>query len=340
MLIREQLEQREYALLSPYATHVSESYGRMMPEEEDPYRTAFQRDRDRILHTKAFRRLKRKTQVFLAPQDDHYRTRLTHTLEVSQIARTIARALFLNEDLVEAIAMGHDLGHTPFGHAGESVLNELYAPGFKHYEQSLRVVDVLEKRHDKAGLNLTFEVREGILRHSAGKSLLYGKQPEHAMSAESLVVSIADAIAYINHDIDDAIRAGVITEASLPAAATDRLGTDNSERIDAMVVGVIEGSHEGGIGIMPDVAAAICELRDFLYKDVYPCEAIESEIRKARRIVRELYLHLLEHPTDDVLKGRTEDTPERRTVDFVAGMTDEYAMRLHRKLLQPRSWVL
>jgi len=340
MLIREQLEQREYDLLSPHAVHVRESAGRMVPEMEDPYRTAFQRDRDRILHTKAFRRLKHKTQVFLAPQDDHYRTRLTHTLEVSQIARTIARALFLNEDLVEAIAMGHDLGHTPFGHAGETVLDELYAGGFKHYEQSLRVVDVLEKRHGKTGLNLTAEVREGILRHSAGKTLLYGKPPEHSMTAESLVVSIADAIAYINHDIDDAIRAGVITEASLPSAATNRLGADNSERIDAMVVGVIEGGKDGIIGIVPDVRDAMAELRDYLYHKVYPSEAIESEIRKARRIVRELYLHLLEHPTDDIFNGRCEDTFERRTVDFVAGMTDEYAMRLHRTLLQPRSWAL
>jgi len=336
MLIREQLEQREYDLLSPHAVHVRESGGRMMPEEEDPYRTAFQRDRDRILHTKAFRRLKRKTQVFLAPQDDHYRTRLTHTLEVSQIARTIARALFLNEDLVEAIAMGHDLGHTPFGHAGESVLNELYKGGFKHYEQSLRVVDVLEKRHDKPGLNLTAEVREGILRHSAGKTLLYGKPPEHVMAAESLVVSIADAIAYINHDIDDAIRAGVLTGAMLPATAVKRLGDVSSERIDAMVVGAILGSQDGVISIVPDVRDAMVELRDYLYHNVYPSEAIESEIRKARRIVRELYLHLLEHPTDDILNGRSEDTLERRTVDFVAGMTDEYAIRLHRKLLQPR----
>ncbi|MCK5863101.1 MAG: deoxyguanosinetriphosphate triphosphohydrolase [Candidatus Hydrogenedentes bacterium] len=340
MVIREQLEQREYDLLRPYAVHVRESRGRMMPEQEDPYRTAFQRDRDRILHTKAFRRLKHKTQVFLRPQDDHYRTRLTHTLEVSQIARTLARALFLNEDLVEAIALGHDLGHAPFGHAGESVLNELYAPGFKHYEQSLRVVDLLEKRHDKAGLNLSAEVRDGILRHSAGKCLLYGKQPEPVMIAESRIVSISDAIAYISHDIDDAIRAGVITEASLPANAASRLGTDSSDRIDAMVVGVIEGSPDGIIGIMPDVCSAMAELRDYLYHEVYPCEAIESEIRNARRIIRELYLYLIEHPTDDIIKGNDEDSSERHTVDIVAGMTDEYAMRLHRTLLQPRSWAL
>ena len=340
MLIREQLEQREYDLLRPYAAHARETRGRAEPEEEDPYRTAFQRDRDRILHTKAFRRLKRKTQVFLAPKDDHYRTRLTHTLEVSQIARTVARALFLNEDLVEAIAMGHDLGHTPFGHAGETVLNELYAPGFKHYEQSLRVVDVLERRHDKPGLNLTAEVREGILHHSLGKRLLYGETAPQNMASESLVVSIADAIAYINHDIDDALRAGVITLSQLPAAAAKRLGDAGSERIDAMVVGLIRGSRDGEIGLEPDVRAAMVELREFLYKDVYPCEAIEAEIRNARRIVRELYLHLLEHPNDDIIKDPAEDALERRAVDFVAGMTDEYAIRLHRTLLQPRSWAL
>ncbi len=340
MLIREQLEQREHSLLRPYATHAAASRGRKTFEEEDPWRTAFQRDRDRILHTKAFRRLKRKTQVFLTPQDDHYRTRLTHTLEVSQIARTIARALFINEDLVEAIALGHDLGHTPFGHAGESVLDALYGPGFKHYEQSLRAVDALEKRGDKTGLNLTAEVRDGILQHSAGKCLLYGDMPAAPMTPESLVVSLSDAIAYINHDIDDAIRAGIINEASLPAAATKRLGTSNSERIDAMVVGVITGSGDGHIGIVPDTRDAMRELREFLYNRVYPCEAIESEIRKARRVVRELYLYLLENPNDDIRNGRQEDTLERRTVDFVAGMTDEYAIRLHRTLLQPRSWAL
>ncbi len=338
MVIREQLEQREYALLSPVAIKSRESKGRLEPEEEDPYRTAFQRDRDRILHTKAFRRLKRKTQVFLAPEGDHYRTRLTHTLEVSQIARTIARALFLNEDLTEAMALGHDLGHTPFGHAGETVLNELYPPGFKHYEQSLRVVDVLEKRHDAAGLNLTYEVREGILNHSNGKALIYGK-PVPPMSRESLVLSMADAIAYINHDVDDALRAGVITEASLPGETVRVLGRTHSERIGSMVVGLLEGSGPDAIGILPETRRAMCVLRDFLYNEVYPCEAIEQEIRKARGMIRELYLYLLEHPDGYIEENSREDTLERRTVDFVAGMTDEYAMRLHRLLLQPRQWV-
>lgn len=338
MLIREQLEEREYTFLAPHAVKARETRGRMVYEDEDPYRTAFQRDRDRILHTKAFRRLKRKTQVFLAPEDDHYRTRLTHTLEVSQIARTIARALQLNEDLVEAIALGHDVGHTPFGHAGETVLNELFAPGFRHYEQSLRVVDVLEKRPNASGLNLTFEVREGILNHSLGKALIYDSAPP-PMASESLVVSIADAIAYINHDVDDALRAGVITEASLPGEAIRVLGPTNSERIGSMVVGVVEASREGNINILDDTKAAMRLLRDFLYREVYPCEAIESEISKARRTIRELYLHLREHPNADIEEGRTGDSLEQRTVDFVAGMTDEYAMRLHRLLLQPRAWV-
>jgi len=337
MLIREQLEEREYALLSPFAVKARESQGRASDEEEDPYRTAFQRDRDRILHTKAFRRLKRKTQVFLAPEGDHYRTRLTHTLEVSQIARTMARALFLNEDLVEAISLGHDLGHTPFGHAGETVLNELYAPGFKHYEQSLRVVDVLEKRHNADGLNLTAEVREGILNHSSGKALIYS-QPVPTMSQESLIVSIADAIAYINHDVDDALRAGVITMASLPEDAVSILGCTHSERIGSMVVGVLEGSSNGGIGILPGICGAMRILRDFLYRQVYPCEVIEQEIRKARGMVQDLFLYLLEHPGGIIEEHGGEESLERRTVDFVAGMTDEYAMRLHRQLLLPRQW--
>lgn len=335
MSIREQLEDREYATLAARATRARETRGRSVPEQEDPYRTAFQRDRDRILHTKAFRRLKRKTQVFLAPEGDHYRTRLTHTLEVSQIARTISRALFINEDLAEAISMGHDLGHTPFGHAGEVVLNELYAPGFKHYEQSLRVVDILERRGTLCGLNLTFEVREGILNHSRGKALIYGQAPP-PMPPESLVVSIADAIAYINHDVDDALRAGVITEDSLPADAIQVLGDTNSGRIDSMVVGVIEASRDGNIAIQPDIREAMRILRDFLYREVYPCEVIEAEISKARRMTRELYLYLLDHPSADPEEISTGDSPERRTVDFVAGMTDEYAMRLHRQLLQPR----
>ncbi len=336
--VREQLEERERAALGPLACLASASKGRAVPEPEDAYRTVFQRDRDRILHTKAFRRLRHKTQVFLAPKGDHYRTRLTHTLEVAQIARSAARALFLNEDLTEAIALGHDLGHTPFGHAGESVLNEVYGPGFFHFEQSLRVVDLLEKRHDGHGLNLTWEVRDGILHHSRGKALLQGKKAAGPNTLEGGVVSVCDAIAYINHDIDDALRAGVITMADLPAEAVAVLGTAASRRIDRMVVGLIEGSQGAQLGITPEVLEAMNILRDYLYREVYPSEIIDGEIRKAKKMLRELYAYLLEHPTEEILAGGPDDTLERRTVDFVAGMTDEYAFRLYGRLLLPRPW--
>lgn len=333
MIVREILEDWELQKLAPNACFVRHSKGREMAEAEDPYRTAFQRDRDRILHTKAFRRLKRKTQVFLAPEGDHYRTRLTHTLEVSQIARAIARALFLNEDLTEAISLGHDLGHTPFGHAGETVLNELYAPGFKHYEQSLRIVEHLEKRKTGAGLNLTWEVRQGILQHSHGKALLYDK-PVPEMSAECLVVSLADAIAYINHDIDDAITAGVISFDALPAEAIAVAGVGNSERINRMVLGVIEGSSQQRIGIVPEIRKSMAMLRDFLYKEVYPREEIESEIRQARQMVRDLYEHFTAHPLTELKQAEEEESYERRLVDYIAGMTDEFAMRLHHSLFE------
>lgn len=336
--VRTQFEDREATLLRPEAAHSRETRGRAAAEEEDPYRTAYQRDRDRILHTKAFRRLKRKTQVFLAPSGDHFRTRLTHTLEVGQIARTVARALFLNEDLTEAIALGHDLGHTPFGHAGETVLNEVYEPGFFHFEQSLRVVDHLEKRHDTHGLNLTWEVRDGILHHSRGKAVLQGKKSEGPNTLEGGVVSVCDAIAYINHDIDDAIRAGVIALEDLPAEAIRTLGGRTSRRIDAMVVALIQGSQEGRIGILPEVLEAMNALRSFMYTEVYPCEAIERETRKARKILRELYYYLLESPVDDILEGDPADSLERRTVDFAAGMTDEFALHLYQRLFFPKPW--
>jgi len=336
--VREQIEARERATLSPHAAFADASRGRLVTEEEDPYRTVFQRDRDRIIHCKAFRRLKRKTQVFLAPTGDHYRTRLTHTLEVMQISRTVARALFLNEDLTEAIAMGHDLGHTPFGHAGESVLNELYEPGFAHFEQSLRVADKLERRGDRRGLNLSWEVRDGILHHSRGKAILLGVEAEGPVTLEGGVMSVCDAIAYMSHDIDDAIRAGVIREEDLPPRAVQRLGTTTSGRIETMVVGLIEGSRDGALGIAPDVRDAMNELRDYLYQEVYPCETIDAEIRKAKKLLRELYLHLLDHPSAEILAGDAEDDLVRRTVDFVAGMTDDYALRLYEARLLPRPW--
>lgn len=336
--VRAQLEAREADQLSPFAARSSESKGRAVPEEEDAYRTVYQRDRDRILHTKAFRRLKRKTQVFLAPTGDHFRTRLTHTLEVAQISRTVSRVLFLNEDLTEAIALGHDLGHTPFGHAGEAVLNEVYAPGFFHFEQSLRVVDKLERRHAGLGLNLTHEVRDGILYHSKGKAVLQGRATDGPNTLEGGVVSVCDAIAYINHDIDDAIRAGVIATEDLPRDALAVLGDHTSSRIDAMVVGIIMGSQEGKLGIVPEILEAMNVLRDFMYTQVYPCEAIDREIRKAKKILRELYYYLLEEPNEEIIHGLEGDSLERRTVDFAAGMTDEFALQLYQRLFFPKPW--
>ena len=336
--IRKQLEETERSILSPQAALSAESKGRQTPEEEHPYRTAFQRDRDRILHSKAFRRLKGKTQVFLAPKGDHYRTRLTHTLEVAQISRTAARALFLNEDLTEAIAMGHDLGHTPFGHAGESMLNEIYPPGFRHFEQSLRVVDILESTSKRQGLNLTEEVRDGILFHSKGKVVLLGRDGEKASTLEGQVMSVCDAIAYINHDIDDAIRAGVITLADLPRDAIALVGDASSRRISTMVDGLIAGSGNGIIDILPEVKDAINALRNYLYTHVYPSEPINREIGKAKKILNELYGYLMDHPEGRVPDYPHEDDLERRVVDVIAGMTDHYALELYQQLFFPESW--
>jgi dGTPase len=335
--LRERLEARERDTLCDGATLSAESEGRNRAEEEHAYRTAFQRDRDRILHTKAFRRLKRKTQVFLSPQGDHYRTRLTHTLEVAQISRTVARALFLNEDLAEAVALGHDLGHTPFGHAGEGVLNEIYEPGFRHWEQSLRVVDHLEATRHGQGLNLTHEVRDGILHHSMGKVILLGREGQMAATPEGRLVAVCDAIAYINHDIDDAIRAGVITLSDLPSDAITYLGDTSSERIDAMTSGLIAYSEGAHIDMAPDVRDATISLREYLYTQVYPCETIDREVRKAKHIVAALYEHVLqelqEHPT-----ANTEDSFERQAVDRLASMTDPYALDLYRRVFFPAPW--
>lgn len=336
--LRERIEALERRILRPGAALAAESRGRNRPEEEHAYRTAYQRDRDRILHTKAFRRLKRKTQVFLAPVGDHYRTRLTHTLEVAQIARTTARALRLNEDLTEAIAYGHDLGHTPFGHAGETVLNEVYAGGFNHAEQSLRVVDQLESTRHGRGLNLTFEVRDGIVNHSRGKVILLGRRERSAATLEGDVLSVCDAIAYINHDIDDAVRGGVISLAELPQAALRRLGETSSERIDAMVTALVEGSRDDCIGMVEDVREATWELRSYLYANLYPCETIHREIQKCKKILRELYYYLLENPPEPILQQEDGDALERRVVDFVASMTDEYALEIYRRKFFPENW--
>lgn len=336
--IRELLEEREKSFLSPSAARAAESKGRARPEPEHEYRTAFQRDRDRIIHTKAFRRLKRKTQVFLAPAGDHFRTRLTHTLEVSQIARTVARALFLNEDLTEAIALGHDLGHTPFGHAGEAVLNEIRPEGFHHAEQSLRVVDCLENTSRGKGLNLTFEVRDGIRNHSRGKAILQGAEGHFAATREGEIVSVSDAIAYINHDIDDAVRARIITLSDLPQSAIRLLGNTQGERINSMVTALIKGSRDGAISMAEPVRSATWELRAYLYEKLYPCEAIMREINKGKKILRELYYFLLENPEPEIKEDESQEPLERRVVDFTAGMTDQYALSLYRRHFFPVSW--
>ena len=338
--IREFTEARE-AHLSPFAQQSSLSRGRIRPETPDPIRTAFQRDRDRIIHTNAFRRLKHKTQVFIAPLGDHVVTRLTHTLEVAQLARTIARALRLNEDLVEAISLGHDLGHTPFGHTGEEILNELYRDGFRHNEQSLRVVDTLEK--DGAGLNLSWEVRDGILNHSKSEESLFGPGRGAPASFEAEVVKIADGIAYINHDLGDAIRAGMLTESELPPEISAVLGESSSARINTMVSDIItsswpvsgqtEAQGEPAISMSPRVGEATDALRHFLFARVYKVLTDTTETQRSCKVVRSLYQHLTTHPEllpPDYL--RYSDKTARCVVDYIAGMTDHYALRLAKEL--------
>lgn len=338
--IRRRLEERE-SLLSCYAAR-SRLATRDKPEEPSAMRTAFQRDRDRIIHTKAFRRLKHKTQVFIAPSGDHYVTRLTHTLEVSQIARTIARALNLNEDLTEAISLGHDLGHTPFGHVGEDVLNEIYPPGFCHNEQSLRVVEVLE--NEGSGLNLTREVREGILKHSKSRHELLGEDWEAPHSLEGQICKIADSIAYINHDIGDAIRAGLIESKDLPQSTRTVLGTTHSARINTLITDVVENSwaaagiesgNEGpAISLSPGVLDAMNTLRDFLFEHVYDARAMQQESHRAREVVRDLYLYYTAHPGQIPPEiARCADNVERAAVDHIAGMTDLYALRIAEEVL-------
>ncbi len=343
MNIREDLETKEELVLSSYAQKSRESRGRMKEEVECDIRPAFQHDRDRITHCKSFRRLKAKTQVFLSPSGDHYRTRLTHTLEVSQIARTIARALSLNESLTEAISLGHDLGHTPFGHSGEDVLNRIHPGGFRHYEQSLRVVDILEK--DGSGLNLTMEVRDGIVKHSKGKGDIIVRGEEiRPLTKEAEVVRVADVIAYLNHDIDDAIRGNVITEKDLPGRATNFLGHSVSDRIDTMVHGVISETLTGedlNVRFGEELEYHIVALRDFLYHRVYESTIVHSDFVKCSRILEDLYEHFLKHP--DVFLREAErddfyDEPAVCVCDFIAGMTDRYAFNLFEKLFLPMPW--
>jgi dGTPase len=337
--IRQLAEEREESL-SPYAVKSRLSRGRLKPEEPCQVRTAFQRDRDRIIHCKAFRRLKHKTQVFIAPLGDHYVTRLTHTLEVSQIARTIARALNLNEDLTEAIALGHDLGHTPFGHVGEDVLNELYHQGFRHNEQSLRVVDLLE--NNGYGLNLTWEVRDGIVNHSKTRIDILGEGWGKVNTLEGEVCKIADIVAYINHDIGDAVRAGIITEGDLPLSAVRVLGLSHSQRINTMVCDIIDyswaasGRNTTGsptIGMSPQILEATNALRKFLFDRVYNLHAAQKETEKAREVIHLLYKYFNEHKDKLPSEYRLHsDETEQRVVDYIAGMTDQYALRMAEEL--------
>jgi dGTPase len=342
--LRQQLEAREHEILAPRAAKSSESRGRLRPEAEDDVRPAFQRDRDRIIHCKAFRRLKHKTQVFFAPTGDHYRTRLTHTLEVSQIARTIAKVLRLHEELTEAIALGHDLGHTPFGHAGERVIDSLMPGGFNHYEQSLRIVDVLE--NDGRGLNLTWEVRDGIAKHSKGKSgAPVGMAPElRASTVEGQIMRVADLIAYVNHDIDDAVRAGLLTSHDLPADYVAVLGSSSSARIATLVKDVVTetlASDLTEIRMSERVLSAVLGLRTFLFAAVYENTIATAEFRKASDILCGLWAKVRERAAE-FLDARTIETDglDAATRDFLAGMTDRYAIRLFEHLFIPKPWAV
>ena len=333
MNIREEQEKREHLIFSPYASFSDESRGRDRDEEPCPMRTIYQRDRDRIIHCKAFRRLKHKTQVFLAPEGDHYRTRLTHTLEVAQIARSIARALNLNEDLTEAIALGHDLGHTPFGHAGERTLNSLCPMGFAHYRQSIRVVEFLEK--DGQGLNLTWEVRDGILNHrtSGNPSTLEGK-----------AVRLSDKIAYINHDIDDGIRAGIMKESDIPSEYTDVLGNSTKERLNTMISDIIMNSIGKNDLVMSEpVRKAMTELRKFMFESLYLNPTAKSEEAKADKLITELYRYYVANTDklpDTYKRFITEfdERPEQVVCDYIAGMSDQYSISKFQEIFVPKAW--
>ena len=329
--IREVYEENEKKILCKNACLSSESRGRAEAEEPDAIRTCFQRDRDRIIHCQSFRRLKHKTQVFLAPSGDHYRTRLTHTLEVAQIARTIARALQLNEDLTEAIALGHDLGHTPFGHAGERALNSLSPCGFKHYEQSVRVVERLEK--GGRGLNLTYEVKNGILCHTVG---------EDAFTLEGQIIRIADKIAYINHDIDDAQRAGVLQEEDIPLELRMKLGMSKTQRINNMVCDVINNSTDSKILMSDECWKLFNELHDFMFVAVYKNPVCKSEEAKAVAMIEKLYSYYNKNTDklpEEYLRIAEEDGIERAVCDYIAGMSDNYSVKVFNNLFVPKFWI-
>ncbi len=327
--IRIRTLQRERETLSEYATLCENSKGRQFIEEECPLRTSFQRDRDRILHCASFRRLKDKTQVFLAPDNVHYRTRLTHTLEVSQIARTIARSLNLNEDLTEAIALGHDLGHTPFGHAGERALASIYEKGFTHFEQSLRVVDKLE--HNGEGLNLTYEVRDGILCHTRGKE---------ADTLEGRIVKLSDRIAYINHDIDDACRGGVLSEDDIPLEIRLILGFSKTQRINTLIKSTIENTRDE-IKMADDVFMAFDELHSFMFKYVYTNPVCKSEEGKAENMIKELFRYFSRNPgsmPDFYSEIAKREGAERAACDYISGMSDSYSLKVFSNLFIPKTW--
>ena len=329
MTIREQTQQQEKQTLSPLAVYSQSTRGREKPEEEDLVRTPFQRDRDRIIHCRSFRRLMHKTQVFFSPQDDHYRTRLTHTLEVAQIARTIARALRLNEDLTEAIALGHDLGHTPFGHAGERALNEVCPQGYRHYQQSVRVVETLEKGGQ--GLNLCWEVRDGIRCHTAGPA---------AATLEGQLVRFSDKIAYMNHDVDDAVRSGVLSEEDLPWDVKWMLGRTKSQRIAALVSSVIENSNEV-IAMDPETHRVFLQLQQFLFDTVYTHPLVKNEEAKAQKVIESLYEYFIGH--GDKLPSEYRAIREREGIhtavcDYISGMSDRFAVHLYTELFVPKSW--
>ncbi len=332
MTIREELERMEQENLSPYATLSIHTRGKAVPEEPCDVRPVFQRDRDRILHCKAFRRLKNKTQVFLTPKGDHYRTRLSHTLEVSQNARTIAKALRLNEDLVEAIALGHDLGHTPFGHAGEDILNKICKEGFRHNQQSVRIVEKLEK--DGKGLNLTWEVRDGILNHQS-------RSMPHTL--EGKIVRLSDKIAYINHDIDDAIRAQIMSEDDIPLEIRNVLGFNTKQRLNTLVHSMITNSRDrDDILMAPEVHEAMVDLRGFMYDHVYKNPIAKSEEEKAKAMLERLFYHYKDH--DELLPDKYRrmmeegESQERVVCDYISGMTDQYAIEKFTKYFMPKAW--
>ncbi|MFN4032375.1 MAG: deoxyguanosinetriphosphate triphosphohydrolase [Fimbriimonadales bacterium] len=346
MTIRERLEQLEYQTLAPYATKSAESRGRPTPEPPDPVRTAFQRDRDRVVHSKAFRRLKHKTQVFLDPNEDHYRTRLTHTLEVAQIARTISRALRLNEDLTEAIALAHDLGHPPFGHTGEEALDEIlqrYLPNtrFRHYEQSLRVVDCIEK--DGRGLNLTHEVREGIVGHSKGRADLTSSETQKTAHLEAAVVRVADRIAYLNHDLDDGFRSELLAPDDLPRDLIEYLGETHSGRIARMVMDVVEQSDgKPTVQMSQPMLQAMNQMKEFMFENLYHHPKVQREREKMTRIIQQMFEYYLDNPQEMSEKFRPNDSSLEARVqavcDYIAGMTDRYALYKYAQIFMPRNW--